>query len=522
MFRGDIIKKLIKGVFILALFSVITRIIGFVYKIWLSHLITNESLGLYSIVISIFMVFITLVSSGMPISVCKITASNKVNKNYQNSHATVYGGLLIGLALSGVLIIILFTFKMFFTQLLGSNECYFLLLSLIPAIVSGAIYSPFKGYLWGEEKYFKVSIVEFFEQIIKIAVLFILVLIGFNMNTLFPLGFAISLSAILSTLIGIIYYFTSGGKLSKKFIPYKPIIKSALPLTTTRFANSLMQPLIAIILPFRLVSLGFTKSQALSMLGVAMGMTFPILTIPTTLIGSLSMALIPEIASLLKKQNKEALKKQISTSILFTLCCSFLCVPIFFALAHPLCTLLFSNADAGIYLRYATWTIIPTGLSLISTSILNSINCEKYTFRFFIFSSLISLLLILILPTYLGVNSLFFAIGTSLILIFILNTYKINKELKIRQSNIKPIILHLIITIPVTFLTGWCFNIFQLLYGTILSLIISSIISVVSFIMLLMVFNLLDIKIIFNSLQKNHNPAIAKTKKLKVSKSIAK
>ena len=502
------------------MFSVISRLIGFLYKIFLSRVISTESLGLYSIVLSIYMVFITLVSSGMPIAISKLTASNKVNKNYISTHSLVYGALKIEIIFSLILVFLIVLCKGLLVPILGNESSYFLLLSLTPAIISAGIYSPFRGYLWGEEHYLKVSLVEFFEQIIKIIVLFVLIKLSFNLENLLPLGIAISISAILSTVIGIIYYFTSGGKLSKKEIKYKPIIDSALPLTTTRFCGSLMQPIISVLLPLRLVSFGFSKSQALSALGVAMGMTFPILTIPSTLIGSLSMALIPEIASLIKQNNIKALQRQINSSILFTMCCSFLCFIFILPLAHPICDLLFENYDAGTYLIYASWIIIPTGLSAITTSILNSLGHEKFTFKYFVYSAILSILIIVFIPKYVGVHSLFISTGLGMSLIYFLNIKKINKTLNIRQASLKYLLSLALISAPCLLLSKWLYNIFELMYGTIFGLIASASITIVCFVLLLLVFNLLDINIIIKNIKSSNKPIIQKEKhkKVKVTK----
>lgn len=502
------------------MFSVISRLIGFLYKIFLSRVISTESLGLYSIVLSIYMVFITLVSSGMPIAISKLTASNKVNKNYISTHSLVYGGLKIEIIFSLILVFLIILCKGLLVPILGNESSYFLLLSLTPAIISAGIYSPFRGYLWGEEHYLKVSLVEFFEQIIKIIVLFVLIKLSFNLENLLPLGIAISISAVLSTVIGIIYYFTSGGKLSKKEIKYKPIIDSALPLTTTRFCSSLMQPIISVLLPLRLVSFGFSKSQALSALGVAMGMTFPILTIPSTLIGSLSMALIPEIASLIKQKNINALQRQINSSILFTMCCSFLCFIFILPLAHPICDLLFENYDAGTYLIYASWIIIPTGLSAITTSILNSLGHEKFTFKYFVYSAILSILIIVFIPKYVGVHSLFISTGLGMSLIYFLNIKKINKTLNIRQASLKYLLSLSLISAPCLLLSKWLYNIFELMYGTIFALIFSASITMICFVLLLLVFNLLDINIIIKNIKSSNKPIIQKEKhkKVKVTK----
>ena len=67
-------KSLFKSVAILTLFSFITRVAGFFFRIYLSRTIGSEQLGIYQIVFSVFIVIVTIVTSGLPLTVSKLTA----------------------------------------------------------------------------------------------------------------------------------------------------------------------------------------------------------------------------------------------------------------------------------------------------------------------------------------------------------------------------------------------------------------------------------------------------------------
>ena len=53
--------------------SVAERALGFLYRIVLSRLIGSEGLGLYQVALSVFSVFITLGTGGIPITVLQRT-----------------------------------------------------------------------------------------------------------------------------------------------------------------------------------------------------------------------------------------------------------------------------------------------------------------------------------------------------------------------------------------------------------------------------------------------------------------
>ena len=110
-------------------------------------------------------------------------------------------------------------------------------------------------------------------------------------------AFAIIISYLFSFSISFVYFFVKGGRLKNPRSQFKPLLHSALPITGMRTSNSLINSVISLLLPARLIAAGFTSQQAMSELGVAMGMSMPILSIPATLIGSLSLVIVPEPVS---------------------------------------------------------------------------------------------------------------------------------------------------------------------------------------------------------------------------------
>ena len=67
-------SDIIKAVALITLFSFLTRILGFVFRIYLSWEMGAEMLGIYQVALSIIGVLMMLVSSGLPLSLSKFTA----------------------------------------------------------------------------------------------------------------------------------------------------------------------------------------------------------------------------------------------------------------------------------------------------------------------------------------------------------------------------------------------------------------------------------------------------------------
>lgn len=432
--------------------------------------------------------------------VSRSTAVHNAEEDRRKNHGIVSAGLVISIILSTIITIIIFIAKPLFNFIFTDNTSYLVLLTLIPSLVFSALYAPVKGYLWGLEDFFAVSIVEVFEQVVKIIICVLLFAIIPNKNI--PAGLSLSIACIFSTLLGYVFYFKKGGKIINSKKEIKPLIKSSAPVTAIRFAGSLIPPLVSIVLPIMLVKAGYTDSQALSELGIVMGMTFPILTIPTTLVGSLAMALIPKLTILQEENNNSSLRNQIANSIKFTLFCCFIFVPIFYSLGVPMCNFLFNNSIAGLYLSKFAWIIVPMGISQISTSILNSLGEEKFVFKSYFISATTMLLSILILPKFIGISALLVALAVQNILVSIINMLKIKKLLSKSTTTSKLIILFSIISIIVGLTSKWLFEAFSLRIDNFILMALCSIICSFSFISLSSAFNIFSIKTLLHFKQK--------------------
>ncbi len=86
--KGDSMKSLFKTVALITFFSILTRIAGFFFRIYLSRVIGAESLGMYQVASSIFMVLLTVVSSGIPLIISRMGAGFRAKINLRkNPHS---------------------------------------------------------------------------------------------------------------------------------------------------------------------------------------------------------------------------------------------------------------------------------------------------------------------------------------------------------------------------------------------------------------------------------------------------
>lgn len=485
------------------MFTVITRVLGFIFRIYLSRILGTEELGLYQVSLSVFMVLLTIVASGLPLVISKLSAKFFSKKDGESEGKLVSASLIISAVTSVVLIVIVLVFKNLFSFLFTDSRCYLILVAMLPAVLFSGIYNVFRGAMWGRSNYFCYCITELFEQIVRITIC--IVLLSFGIGSLSPsIGAALSLSiaCLLSMILTVVLYFVHGGKLKKPGKIYKEVLKSSTPITAVRFLSSLVQPIIALILPARLIATGYTSSQALSIYGVAIGMTMPLLFIPITIVGSLSTALIPDLSAAVETNDSSHIKNRITTSLVVTMFISFLMIPLFIGAGENIGLFFFGNITSGALLSSAAWIALPLALMNITSSILNALGMEVKSFFNSLAGSVFLFIGILFLPSLIGIRALVVGMGACVSVTSILNLIMIKKKTKIKLGILKPMILMAVSCLPSAALTFFVTNLLNGLMPLFFNLAISCSLGGAMFVLLCIIFKIFDVKSFFASAKK--------------------
>lgn len=488
-------KSILKSVALISVFSVLTRLLGFLLRIFLSRTIGAEALGLYQVALSVFMVLLTVVSSGLTLIISRMTASYRVSQDKKATASLITSGLLLALVVSVILCAIILIFKNLFAHLFTDENCVNILIILLPSLIFSAIYSVFRGAMWGYDNYFALCVTELFEMVIKIA--FSVLLLNASMSVLqsaTTVAWAFTLSCVFSAVLVVILYFFYGGKLGKPTRIYKTILSRSAPITGVRIAGSLVQPLIALILPARLMLAGYTASQAMSIYGIALGMTFPLLFLPTTLTGSLSTALVPDISMAMAQNDSSHIQKRVTASINFTLFISFLVVPIFVAIGDKIGVFLYGEALSGTLLQFSSWIMIPMGVTNITSAILNSVGLEVKSFINYIIGGIFTFISVMWLTKFMGVLSLPFGMGVSTTVTMILNIIMLKRKLGIKVKILKELTLFALLSLPTLAITSFVSNLLSNFLPLIFNLMISGGLGVAIYISLCLTFNLVNIQ----------------------------
>lgn len=479
-------KNIVKSVMVVTLFGVATKALGLLIKIYISREIGAEALGFYQIASSVFFLLCALVTSGLPLVI-----SRRVSARPTEEPALVSSGLLISVLISGAVTAIIIFFPSVLSALLNQHQSIIVLFTLLPALISTAFYTPFRGAFWGRKDFFTISFVEFLEQIIRLFSCIVLFNIGIiSLSGEQIVGVTTSIACIISSVYAIVYYFCHRGKLSSSLRPTVPLIKESLPIAFVRISTSVISMLIAIILPAQMVSYGHSMTDAVSSFGVVSGMILPLLTVSGTIIGSIAVILVPELGSATKEPTKDA-KSKINSSLSVSIILSLFLFPMFFGIGKEIGVFLFQNTLAGDLLQAGSFLLLPLGLSQISTSILNALGYEKRTLVYYLIGTAFMLLSIIFLPKYIGIYSLLLGMLGMSIITATLNLLFLRKYLNIVP--LRTLFIASLICFPCVLMAKFTENILSFYASSFICIGIASVLSVLSFGVLCVCFNLFDI-----------------------------
>lgn len=495
-------KNFVKSVTIVTLFSIITRVLGFFFRIFLSRKLGAEGLGIFQIAASVIGIFLTLVSSGLPLTTAKLVSKYNSSNDFKRKNTLVTSALIIGFVISILTGIIILALKGFWNIIISEKRAVEIILVLIPSIIFSALYAIFRGALWGEGDYFACGITELFEQVVRFILTAILLknIADYFWSAKYS-AVAFNFTCLASALFALMFYLKRGRfKFNKG--EYKSVLKSATPITGVRLANSLVQPLTAMIIPFMLIVAGYSTADATASYGVIMGMTMPLLYVPMTITGSISMVLIPSISALLQKGDHEKIKKNIITCLNVTLFLSAIFVPLYIAVGNKIGIILYKNALSGTLLQIASICLIPISMCNLTGSILNALNLEVKSFKNYFIGSSFLIICLLALTPFLKISAVIVAYFVSMSLISILNIQKINKTLNIEYHLWKETFKYTLIIIPSSLIGSFVGNICSQIFGNFISCALGGGISILFILILCQTFKFFNIKNIINLVKK--------------------
>ncbi|GKX31438.1 stage V sporulation protein B [Vallitalea longa] len=483
-------SSVIKGTIILTIAALITRILGFANRIYLSNLIGAEGMGLYQLVFPIYMICYTICCSGIFTAVSKLVAEEKAKNNNSNLKRIIRASSIIAFTLSIILMLILiFNADLISSKLINEPRTALAIKIMALSIPFTAIMSCIKGYFYGLKYPTVPALSQILEQITRITIIYLL-------SSLFiPKGLTYACAMAIIGMVGgeiisfatvaIAYKFNSLKKNSKKpqsyYIILKKISAIAVPITSNRLITTILTSIETILIPTQLQLFGFTHSEALSTYGILTGMALPLILFPSVFTNSISLMLLPTVSAASANKNKKMINFTTTKTMKFTILIGIISTFLFLSYGKTLGVIVYQEEYVGILLTILAWLCPFIYLQTTLGSILNGLNKQLIVFRNNIIGLSIRIAFIFILIPMYGLKGYLWGLLSSFVIVSTLNIIHLIRitSINFKVSNwlIKPILACLASVSAIDLLDKFITLPFSLLITTLINICLFMIIT---------------------------------------------
>lgn len=347
-------NNFIKSTLILIFGGFLTKILGMLIKIILTRTISTEGVGIYSLILPTFNLFITLCSLGLPVAISKLVSEKK-----KNNKKIVLSTIPLLLIFNFILIIVLiFLAPILSSHLLHNEITYYPLLAIGLTLPFISISSIIKGYFYGKEKMFPPMLSNVIEQLVRLILTATIV----NQLMTYSLIHAITgvvLINILSEGASIIILLIFLPKLKEirhqdfhtdKFI-LKDLLNISIPTTGSRLIGSFCYFLEPILLTYALTKSGYSSSFITLEYGIINGYVYPLLLLPSFFTMAISNALLPVVSNSYSHRNYSYTNYKIKQAITLSLIIGVPCTLLFMTIPDLLLNFIYNTNEGLVYIK---------------------------------------------------------------------------------------------------------------------------------------------------------------------------
>lgn len=377
-------KTIFKGTIILTCSGFVTRFIGFFYRIFLSHSIGAQELGIYNLTIPLQMLVLAITTFGIQTTLSRQVASYMALGKTKDAKDFFIVGTGIAFFLSSLLSILLYKNNDYFAMhILKEPQTASLIQLLSLGLPLSTLHICANSYYYAQKKTVIPSGIQLLEQVVRVGVTYLIFLIfladGRKITSIIAAGGSLAsegAAALVSLFaIGFQFHNTSYSiqKLSHPLKISRELFRLSLPLSANRILLTLLSSIEIVLIPHRLKMSGLNSNDALGIYGVFTGMVMPLILFPSTITNSASVMIMPSIAELKALDCKKRIRYVISKTSIFCIMLGGFCTCIFFLFGNTLGIFLFNSPTAGTYIQTVGFICPFLYLNTMLSSILNGL-----------------------------------------------------------------------------------------------------------------------------------------------------
>lgn len=469
---------------ILAVASILVRMIGLVYRIPMANIIGSEGNGIYSAAFEIYNILLIISSYGMPMAVSKMVSAKCVDKKYKEAYHIFRCSMIFSLCTGGAAALFVF---------IGANwieENFFKrfhgiaipLRILAPTILMVAIMGTLRGLFQGRKTMMPTAISQILEQIVNavvsVAAAFFLMRAHSASGKLSAWGAA---GGTLGTCLGAA---TALVILVLIYLLYRPIMKkqqrrdkASLPMSLKETYKLILWTAVPIILSqtvyqlsgivdVSLINWVLNNDKVSTWQGIYSTQYRLLVSVPIAVSTAIASSMVPSLVASYIGKDSVGVQRKVNLAVKFNMIIAFPSAVGMAVLAVPIIRVIYPSADytmGSMMMILGSSCIIFYALSTVTSGVLQSID----QMRLPVIHSLISLVVHIILVwglmqfTNLGVYALVVGNVTYPLLVCFLNGRSVSHYLGFRQEVTKCFCIPFLSSVVMGVMTLLVFSLFH-------------------------------------------------------------
>ena len=394
-------KSLVLQGSILAAAGLISKIIGFLYRVPMANIMGNTGNGLYSVSFGIYNIALTLSSYSMPLAVSRLMSARLAKKEYRNAHRLFIDALVFASITGLTAALVLFFGADMLAVLYQKEGLQRPLRVLAPTTFTVAILGTCRGYYQGHRNMVPTAVSQVIEQIVNAVVSVIAAgqfaalctqeeqkasygAMGGTLGTLAGAFSALVLFLILFWVhrkdrqeeIG----RDAGLTLEENKLLYKAIFFTVLPVILSQSIYQLGYTLDDLIFSRIMTLKGWDELKTTDIQGIFNTQYNQMINLPTAVATAMAAASMPSIVGSYTRKEKKTVRNKIDIVLKTNMIIAFPSAVGLAVLADPIMGVLFPrlneyhNVAVGL-LATGSAAVVFYALSTLSTSILQS--CDR-------------------------------------------------------------------------------------------------------------------------------------------------
>jgi len=380
-------------------FSCVTRGLGLILRLVCARMMGMESLGVMEMASGVQQLMLAPLTGGLPSAVSRLTAMEREEKCGNALWAGRRMALRRGLAMA----VLCIAAAPLCALAVGDLRILPLLLLFAPALPMVSVSCAMDGASFGRGEAFAPSISECTEQVVRILLtMLFLLLLGGNLTVTGGAAVPV-LAGVLGEGAGLLVMVIALRGRARKPEDERALCsridRMALPVISSRMGMSLLRGVTGMLLPRLLVLHGIAGQQAAAQIGCLQGMVMPLLFLPGVVTGAFAALGGPQMAA----RTGGALRKLSRRLVLLSLSAGAGGTAVLFWLAPLIAHRLYRQESVLPLLRFMCVCCIFLSLNHVLTSMLLGLGQNRALFARQMLSGALTLLLTVFFTVHLGI-----------------------------------------------------------------------------------------------------------------------